>query len=320
MYTDHDDRDGESRNNNDAFLMHSFGISYNLNVGKDTDGDGVADKNDKCPKTKSGVKVDKTGCPLDTDGDGIADVDDKCPDVKGVVSAKGCPDKDGDGITDKDDKCPDVKGIAAMKGCPDADGDGITDAEDKCPDVKGTKELNGCVDTDGDGLIDSNDNCPTEKGAKELNGCPDKDADGVADKDDKCPDVVGIVANKGCPEIKEEVKQLFTKALQGIQFETGKDVITKGSYSILDNVVKVMVENPAYLLDINGHTDNVGDSNKNKTLSQNRANAVMNYLVSKGVASNRLKATGFGDTMPVGDNKTTAGKAKNRRVEFKVNF
>jgi outer membrane protein OmpA-like peptidoglycan-associated protein len=81
-----------------------------------------------------------------------------------------------------------------------------------------------------------------------------------------------------------------------------------------------MVENPAYLLDINGHTDNVGDSNKNKTLSQNRANAVMNYLVSKGVASNRLKATGFGDTMPVGDNKTTAGKAKNRRVEFKVNF
>lgn len=320
MYTDHDDREGENRNNNDAFLMHSFGVSYNLNAGKDSDGDGVSDKSDKCPKTPSGVKVDKSGCPLDRDGDGIADVDDKCPDVKGVASAKGCPDKDGDGITDKDDKCPEVKGIVAMKGCPDADGDGITDAEDKCPDVKGTKELNGCVDTDGDGIIDPNDDCPTEKGLKELNGCPDKDSDGIADKDDKCPDVAGIAANKGCPEIKEEVKQLFTKALQGIQFETGKDVITKGSYAILDNVVKVMVENPAYLLDINGHTDNVGDSNKNKTLSQNRANAVLNYLVSKGVASSRLKATGFGDTIPVGDNKTAAGKAKNRRVEFKVNF
>jgi outer membrane protein OmpA-like peptidoglycan-associated protein len=97
-------------------------------------------------------------------------------------------------------------------------------------------------------------------------------------------------------------------------------VIRKPSYSILDNVVKVMQENPAYLLSIDGHTDNTGDKTKNMTLSQKRADAVKAYLVSKGVAGSRLTSTGFGDTKPVGDNNTEAGRSKNRRVEFKVSF
>jgi outer membrane protein OmpA-like peptidoglycan-associated protein len=153
-----------------------------------------------------------------------------------------------------------------------------------------------------------------------LKGCPDKDKDGVADIDDKCPDVPGIKENKGCPEVKAEVKKVFAQALQGIQFETGKDVILKGSYPILDQVVKVMNENKEYNLEINGHTDNVGKDNLNLLLSQKRANAVKAYLVKKGIDENRMKATGYGSTMPVEDNKTAAGKAKNRRVEFKVNF
>jgi outer membrane protein OmpA-like peptidoglycan-associated protein len=116
------------------------------------------------------------------------------------------------------------------------------------------------------------------------------------------------------------VKKLFTQALAGIQFETGKDVIKKSSYGILDNVVKVMNENPSYLLGIEGHTDNTGDKGSNLTLSQKRADAVKNYLTTKGVNASRLTARGFGDTVPVADNKTAVGRSKNRRVEFKVSF
>lgn len=323
-YTDHDNRDKEAGDNFDSFLMHSIGISWNFAGPADSDKDGVNDKKDKCPDTPAGAKVDNDGCPLDRDGDGIPDITDVCPDIKGVKSAKGCPDKDGDTVMDSLDKCIDVPGIAstnpALNGCPDKDGDGITDADDRCPELAGTAELKGCPDTDGDGLIDPEDKCPQDKGLAELQGCPDKDGDKVADVDDKCPEVVGIVANKGCPEIKEEVKQLFTKALQGIQFETGKDIIRKVSNPILDNVVSVMNENPAYLLEINGHTDNTGDKSFNTDLSQRRANAVKAYLISKGIKADRLTAKGFGDSQPAADNKTSAGRAKNRRVEFKINF
>lgn len=293
FYSDHDTRDGEVRNNNDAFLQHSLGLTYNFGKLKDEDKDGVYDKNDKCPGTAAGVAVDPYGCALDRDGDGINDIVDACPDIKGVASAKGCPDKDGDSVTDSTDKCPTLAGLVSFNGCPDADGDSI---------------------------IDPDDACPTIAGLKALRGCPDKDADGITDADDKCPDVAGIAANKGCPEIKEEVKQLFTQALQGIQFESGKDVIRPSSFGILDNVVKVMNENPAYLLTIEGHTDNVGKSDFNKTLSEKRANAVKKYLEGKGIAANRIESNGYGDAQPVEDNKTAAGRAKNRRVEFKIRF
>lgn len=180
-------------------------------------------------------------------------------------------------------------------------------------------------DDDHDGVPNKRDKCPdTPKGVKvDKDGCPlDSDGDGVPDYLDKCPNTPkGAKVDKdGCPLVKQEVLDVFKEALTGITFETGKDVITPASYPILDKVVKVMQDNPDYKLEINGHTDNVGDPAMNKTLSQNRANAVMKYLTDKGVAASRMTAIGHGDTQPVADNKTPEGRAQNRRVEFKVNF
>lgn len=203
------------------------------------------------------------------------------------------PDSDGDGVVDKDDNCPQEKGLPAMGGCPDRDGDGIVDALDVCPDKAGTPELKGCADTDGDGIADNVDRCPNEKGVKAMNGCP---------------------------EVNDKVKNLFARALNGVKFETGKSVIKKESFTILNDVVKVMEENPTYNLEIHGHTDDQGDEAKNQNLSDDRAAAVKKYLTEKGVADGRTKSAGHGETQPIADNKTAAGRATNRRVEFKVTF
>jgi len=308
----------------------------------DSDGDGVPDYLDLCPDTPVEVNgmVDKNGCLLDSDGDGIPDYLDKCPDTpKGAYSTidkDGCPlDSDGDGVPDYLDLCPDtpieVNGMVDENGCPlDSDGDGILDYLDKCPDTpkeaNGMVDENGCpLDSDGDGIPDYLDKCPnTSKEAKGMvdeNGCPlDSDGDGIPDYLDYCPRTPGVKSNNGCPELKREVRNLFQKALQGIAFESGKDVIKQSSYSILDQIAQVMVENSTYMLEIQGHTDNVGKKESNLMLSEKRAEAVRNYLVRKGVNPLRLLFIGYGDERPVDTNATAAGRAKNRRVEFIVSF
>lgn len=232
------------------------------------------------------------------------------------------PDKDGDGILDADDSCPDVPGLAAFKGCPDTDKDGIADKDDKCPNEAGMAKYGGCPipDSDKDGLNDENDKCPTVAGVARYEGCPipDGDGDGVNDEEDKCPAVPGVSSNAGCPEIKEEVKQKVEFAAKNIFFNTGSSVLLKKSYKPLDEVVKVLNENPTLILDIEGHTDNTGTPEKNQTLSESRAASVKAYLVSKGISEARLVAAGYGQDRPVADNKTAAGRAQNRRSELKL--
>lgn len=304
----------------------------------DSDGDGVPDYLDHCPDTPLGVTVDANGCPVDTDGDGVPDYLDKCPDTPAGIEVHfdGCPhDSDGDGVFDYLDECPgtpaEAYGMVDEHGCPiDSDNDGVPDYLDKCPNTPYgvIVDSNGCpIDTDGDGVPDYLDECPGTPaeayGYVDEKGCLlDTDGDGVPDYIDRCSHTpAGVPVDEyGCPELQKEVRSLFQKALQGIQFETGKSIIKKSSHVILDQIAQVMFDNPTYLIAIQGHTDNVGKKESNQILSQDRANSVMKYLVDKGVASERMTAAGFGDNIPVAPNTTAAGRAKNRRVEFVVSY
>ena len=257
----------------------------------------------------------------DTDGDGIYDKDDACPEVAGLAEFNGCPDTDGDGIEDSKDDCPNEAGLAEFNGCPDTDGDGIPDNLDECPTVAGPKELKGCPDSDGDGIADKDDKCPNEAGPAANNGCPwpDRDGDGVPDKDDLCPDKVGTVANQGCPEVTEAVKKALNAYAKTILFDTGKATIKDQSAAVLQNIIGILQEYPNAKFNIEGHTDSVGSEALNQKLSQERASSVMNYLITNGVASDRLNAHGYGESRPIDSNKTRAGRANNRRVEINLN-
>ena len=237
--------------------------------------------------------------PADTDHDGVLDHDDKCPAELGVAPS-GCPaDSDGDSVLDRDDYCPKEAG-PAPKGCPiidlDPDKDGVPLPCDACPDEIGVKP-DGCPirDTDGDGILDDKDKCPKEPETK--NGF--EDADG-------CPDT-----------IPEKIKK-FSGVVEGIYFDQGKATIRKTSTKTLANAVNVLKEFPSISLEISGHTSSEGDKEFNQKLSEERAESVKQWLVDLGIASERIKTRGAGPDEPIADNKTAAGKAKNRRIEFKV--
>lgn len=133
--------DIELNSGQDFFFTSMMGISFSLFGEIDSDGDGVNDSKDRCPRTPSGVEVDEFGCPIDSDGDGVPDYLDQCPDTPKytIVDRKGCPaDSDGDGVTDHIDQCPDTpRGVQVdAYGCPkDSDGDGVPDYLDNCPDT-----------------------------------------------------------------------------------------------------------------------------------------------------------------------------------------
>ena len=285
----------------------------------DTDGDGVLDSEDKCP-TQPGKTVLR-GCP-DRDDDGIADGEDECPDAKGVVGLNGCPDTDADGIANQLDNCPNEPGPASNSGCPlplaDGDADGVADADDKCPTVPGLTRFAGCPDTDGDGITDAEDDCPNFGGLAKNGGCPDTDGDGVLDNVDKCITVAGPASSDGCPEIEVEDRAVLTDAMRAVQFETGSAVLKPQSLSVLNQIGDILKKYPDYSLAIDGHTDSIGDSASNLTLSERRAKACYDYIISRGLSTTRLSHNGYGEKRPIADNKYKDGRERNRRVEFNL--
>ena len=294
-------------------------LEWSPDVIVDTDGDGVPDDQDACPKTP-GVRSadpDKNGCPVvivppsDRDGDGILDKDDACPDVPGKVTSDprttGCGDKDGDGILDPLDACVDVAGIASND-----------------------PKLNGCpeLDTDNDGVLDKDDACPTVAGIKtqdpKTNGCPDpdRDKDGIPNDTDACPDEPGKPdpdpKKNGCPKAFVQGTQI--KILDQVKFKTGSaEIVGKDSEEILAAVQGVLAAHPEIkAIRIEGHTDNRGAAVLNRKLSKARAGSVVTWLVKHGIDASRLTSEGFGPDRPIDENTSEKGRQNNRRVEFHI--
>jgi OmpA-OmpF porin, OOP family len=208
----------------------------------------------------------------------------------GLTFKFGGKDTDGDGIYDKDDACPEVAGLKQFKGCPDTDGDGIIDGSDTCPDVPGLAEFQGCPDTDADGIADKDDACPDVAGPKSLNGCPDADGDS---------DVKGTVSNKGCPEISEEQVNKLNAYAKTILFNSGKSTFQQQTFPVLQSIAAILKEYPDSKFSIEGHTDSDGKDAANQKLSEDRAKAVKDYLVTNGIVEGRLTSTGYGETKPI---------------------
>ncbi|MDP3498854.1 MAG: OmpA family protein [Myxococcales bacterium] len=317
----------------------------------DSDGDGVDDAADRCPVTKEDLDgfEDEDGCPEpDNDGDGVPDVKDQCPldaeTINGTKDDDGCPDEvsdvDGDGIGYDDDRCPLEPGNSD-DGCPhlplpelalagffelspatpapknappatdavkpaagDLDKDGISDETDRCPlsaeDVDGFEDEDGCPepDNDQDGIPDAKDKCPFE--AETINGKNDTDG---------CPDV-GV----GAVTIRED--KVVINGVIG--FKTASATLQPAALPLLKQVASTLLAAATLSLEIQGHTDDVGNAAGNIRLSKRRAEAIRAVLVKNGVNAKRLIATGFGPTRPRATNKTAAGREQNRRVEFLI--
>jgi OOP family OmpA-OmpF porin len=275
-------------------LTYMFGGKAKELPPKDSDGDGVYDDMDKCPDTPAGVTVDSQGCPLDSDGDGVYDYLDKCPGTPAgvTVDSNGCPlDSDGDGVYDYLDKCPRTPAGVTVdsNGCPlDSDGDGVYDYLDKCPGTPAGAPVDG-------------------------DGCPlDSDGDGVYDYLDKCPDTPkGItVDNVGCPvPIKEKVSIELR-----VEFAFDRAEVKSIYHEHIQKVANFLEAYPDTIAEIDGHTDSIGTEEYNLKLSQRRAENVVVKMVEHGIALSRLRAVGYGESMPIADNNTKEGRQRNRRV------
>lgn len=217
----------------------------------------------------------------------------------------------------------------------DTDGDGYPDSIDQCPTIKEDgKEpdpSDGCPtgsDRDRDGIPDTADSCPDEAedfdGIEDENGCPEDDADNdqIPDKEDRCPTEPGprrptLPEKNGCLLRTDLHDDGTVTLLEPIQFDTGRATIKPASFSILDEVVVLLRSRPHVRMGIQGHTDSVGDDDDNLRLSKARAASVVDYIAQKGIARKRLESEGYGETQPIAPD-TRAGRAKNRRVEFKL--
>jgi OmpA-OmpF porin, OOP family len=195
---------------------------------------------------------------------------------------------------------------------PDPCAPGNAHTPDQCPDL----------DDDGDGVANSQDKCPLVNGPRENQGCPDVDADndGVPDRLDKCPNEPGTAEYQGCPPPqKAAIAAGKIEIKEAVFFDSGKATIQQRSFGLLDDVAQVLKGHAEVKkVIVEGHTDSVGSAQRNKKLSASRASAVRDYLVGKGVEADRLEPKGFGATRPIANNKTAAGREKNRRVDFVI--
>lgn len=268
----------------------------------DSDGDGVIDPQDACPATPRSVAVDIRGCAPDGDADEVPDHADRCPNTRpgSSVDLDGCAlDRDVDGVPDGIDRCPNTPAGATVRddGCPvDSDGDAVPDGLDRCPNtiVGATVDEEGCaVDGDGDGVPDGLDRCPGTPSGKEVD-------------------------ETGCSRIEAglEAGRLI---LKNVYFEFGKATLKPESRPLLDEVAAALAARPDLRIEIQGHTDSVGSTEYNQRLSMQRAQAVLDYLLTyPELERGRFIVRGYGEGAPIAPNDTPEGRQENRRVELVV--
>jgi len=300
----------------------------------DTDRDGVLNGLDACPNTPANTPVDARGCTRDTDNDGVADNLDRCANTPAnarPVNATGCPvDSDNDAVPDYLDRCANTAAGVPVdaNGCPrDTDNDGVTDNNDRCPNTLANArpvDATGCpVDSDHDGVADYLDRCSNTAPNTQVdaNGCPiarDADADGVIDANDRCANTPANarVDATGCP-LAELPAAGAALVIRNINFRASTATLLPTSNAELDKIAIAILATPNSRWEVGGYTDSRGVPAANQRLSQARAQAVMQYLVSKTVPAASLTAVGYGSQRPAAPNTTAAGRAQNRRVEIK---
>ncbi len=282
------------------------GLSIFMGGPADEDGDGVADTEDLCPGTPSGVAVDGDGCPFDDDGDGVYNYMDNCPDTPAgaSVDANGCPtDSDGDGVFDGLDQCPDTPSGATVddNGCPtDSDSDGVFDGIDQCDNTPAgaVVDATGCpTDSDGDGVLDGIDQCPGTPAGREVDA-------------------------EGCGEFEAALAE-GRLVLTGVQFEFNSSDIKDESKGDLDRAAAAIrgaiANRPGISIEVGGHSDAIGSETYNQSLSERRAASVRDYVVSvEPSIAGALTTAGYGESQPIASNDTEDGRTQNRRVEFVV--
>ncbi|MCO4760515.1 MAG: thrombospondin type 3 repeat-containing protein [Myxococcales bacterium] len=294
----------------------SIGLSYAFGgPDQDTDGDGVPDDKDKCPKRpedRDGFQ-DTDGCPeIDNDADGVPDNADRCPNAK----------EDKDGFKDNDG-CPDL----------DNDGDGVPDAKDKCPnkaeDKDGFKDSDGCpdLDNDRDGVPDAKDRCPNKAEDRDryqdTDGCPDpdNDGDGIPDAKDKCPnkaeDKNNFKDDDGCPEnMPAHIAPMFSGPVKGLKFRRAK--LNKSANKVLESLLELLLEREDLKIEVHVHTHTRGRAKKLKKLSEKRAKAIVAFYVDAGIDANRFVIVPHGGEEPVAKGRGRKAKKANERVLFKI--
>ncbi len=339
-----------NRNNSRAvggFSNFGFNLGVALMLGSkpidDSDGDGILNNRDRCADTPAGAQVDGRGCTADGDNDGVPNGVDRCPTTApgATVDAAGCTrDSDGDNIPDGLDRCPDTQAgvLVDPRGCPkDSDGDQIADGIDRCSDTPrgATVDALGCPgDEDGDGVLDGLDRCPrTAEGARvSPAGCapgqnppapaPEPAPPAAATPEPAAPrDTAPAAAVAPTPERRPAPAgppgRLVPGVIAGVGFAPGTARLTPGSYVALDSLVTTLLADPKLRVEVTAHTDNAGTPGASLHLTNLQAEAVRNYLVTKGVPFQQVLARGMGSTVPLTPDTTPRGRAANRRVEVR---
>ncbi|HQI41568.1 MAG: hypothetical protein B6D44_10480 [Ignavibacteriales bacterium UTCHB2] len=317
----------------DSYFNASLGLTFtgeNCSVDKDKDGLG------KCDELKIGTDPNNP----DTDGDGLLDGEEYLTYKTDPLN----PDTDGDGLTDFEE----VKSTGTNPLVADTDGDGLSDGDEvhkyKTDPLKADTDGDGLSDgdevlkyktdplkkdTDGDGLTDGDEvlKYKTDPLKKDTDGDGLTDGEEVLkyktdplkkDTDGGSVDD-GTEVKRGTDPLNPEddvVKIGVPIILEGITFDVGKATIKPESEATLMKALKTLETYTDISVEISGHTDNTGSAKLNQKLSEERANSVKDWLVSKGIDPSRITTKGYGKDKPIADNKTAEGKQKNRRIEF----